>query len=250
MIVRSHDKVNETQHAIDEMYQAVQQASRYLIKSDMCIIHRESFIAMLNVLNGGLPEAYRQAQRIVAEESQYREQTKQECDAELAKARTAAQQMIADAQKQLQEATAEAQRMKAAAEMEAQQLRARAEQEAAGTIRQAQEGARQIQQEASANASRIVAEAEQQKRELVSKEQVLQEARQAAENLNKQTRQEMNELHDRVYDFLGGVMLEIDRHLVETIQSVRTEYQQLQNHRQMGMNSGSDGNPKQPHPFG
>ena len=137
------------------------------------------------------------------------------------KAQEEAQQVLADAQARLQEAGGEAQRIKAAAEAEANQIRM-----------QVQEAARRMDSEARANASQIIAAAEQQRRDLVSRESVLQTARAEADMLSRQTRQELDELHDQVYDFLGGLMKEIDRYLFSTIDSLHAEYKELESHRQ------------------
>lgn len=232
MVVRRQGRANDTGRIIGDLLQQVEAAPRYLINSEMCIIRRENVSMQLNELANSLPDVVHQAQEIVQQQDAYRAQAQKECDEMLARAREEAQHMINDAEQRKKQAEAEAEQTRRALEAQVQQIRARTDQEANAIVLQAQENARKMQQEAYDRAQQLVTQAEHRSAELTSQEYVLQKAREEANKLDQLTRQQLDQLHDRVYDFLGGLMAEIDRHLVASVTDLRREYEELQNRRQ------------------
>ncbi|MCH5286432.1 MAG: hypothetical protein J1E43_03350 [Christensenellaceae bacterium] len=221
MIQNNHDRLDQCILVLKELSEAVDGAQRYLFtRGDMCILDRGYLQGKINEMVGSLPESFRQAETIVTEEKSLRAQAAAENEALLAKAREQGRQLETEAQQQLDKANAEAQQIRAAAEHAAQD-----------TARQANEEAQRILREARQQADSIRAEAEKQLREAVSRENVLRVAQVEADEIRETTRKEMNELHDNVFDYLNGVMGEIERFLGANLQNVRTERKELNDHR-------------------
>ena len=221
MISNNHDKLDQCILVLKELSETVDAAQRYLFtRGDMCILDRGFLQGKINEMVANLPESFRQAETIVTEEKNLRAQTTAECEAELARAQEQAQQLGAEAQLQLDQANGEAQQIRAAAE--------RAAQDAA---RQANDEAQRIIREARQQADSIRAEAERQLREAVSRENVLRVAQVEADEIRETARKEMSDLHDNVFNYLDEVMGEIERFMGKNLQSVRTERQELNDHR-------------------
>lgn len=221
MISNSHDKLDQCILVLKELSEMVDGAQRYLFtRGDMCILDRGYLQGKINEMVGALPESFRQAETIVTEEKNLRAQANAECEALLAKARDQGKQIEAEAQQQLDKAGAEA-----------QQIRAGADKAAQDTNRQANEEAQRIIHEAKQQAEAIRAEAERQMREAVSRENVQRVAQVEADEIRETARKEMDELHDNVFDYLNGVMGEIERFLGANLQNVRTERKELNDHR-------------------
>ena len=221
MISSSHDKLDQCILVLKELSETVDAAQRYLFtRGDMCILDRTFLQGKINEMVGSLPESFRQAESIVTEEKALRAQTASECEAQLGKAREQAAQIEAEAQQKLDQAGGEAQQIRAAAERGAQEIAMKANEEAQRIIHEAKQQAEAIRQEA-----------ERQLREAVSRENVQRVAQVEADEIREKARGEMNELHDNVFDYLNGVMGEIERFLGQNLQSVRTERKELNDHR-------------------
>ena len=221
MIASSHDKLDQCILVLKELSETVDDAQRYLFnRGDMCILDRGFLQGKINELVGSLPESFRQAETIVTEEKALRAQAAAEREAEMNKAREDATQLGAQAQQVLDQAGGEAQQIRAGAERAAQDM-----------VQKAHEDAQRIIHEAQQQAEAIRQEAERQLREAVSRENVQRVAQVEADELRESTRKEMNELHDNVFDYLNGVMGEIERFLGQNLQSVRAERKELNDHR-------------------
>lgn len=221
MISNSHDKLDQCILVLKELSETVDAAQRYLFnRGDMCILDRGFMLGKINEMVGSLPESFRQAETIVTEEKNLRAQASAECEAMLARARDQGQQIEAEAQQRLDTANAEA-----------QQIRAGADHAAQDTVRQANEEAQRIIREAKQQAEAIRIEAERQLREAVSRENVQRAAQVEADEIRETAHKEMDELHNNVFDYLNGVMGEIERFLGANLQNVRAERKELNDHR-------------------
>lgn len=221
MIASSHDKLDQCILVLKELSETVDGAQRYLFnRGDMCILDRGFLQGKINEMVGSLPESFRQAETIVTEEKALRAQAAAECEAQMNKAREDATQLGADAQQVLDQANGEAQKIHAAAERAAQDIARKAEEEAQRIIREAKQQAEGIRQDA-----------ERQLREAISRENVQRMAQVEADEMRENARKEMNELHDNVFDYLNGVMGEIERFLGQNLQNVRAERKELNDHR-------------------
>ena len=221
MISGSHDKLDQCILVLKELSETCDSAQRYLFtRGDMCILDRNFLQGKINELVGCLPESFRQAESIVTEEKTIKTQTNAECESLLAKARDQGKQIESQAQQELDKAKTEAQKARADADQEAQEA-----------IRQAKEEAQRIVLDAKQQAETIRLDAERKLREAVSRENVQRVAQVEADELRESTRKEMNELHDNVFDYLNGVMGEIERFLGQNLQNVRTERKELNDHR-------------------
>ena len=220
MIASSHDKLDQCILVLKELSETVDGAQRYLFKGDMCILDRNFLQGKINEMVGSLPESFRQAETIVTEEKTLRAQNAAECEAEMNKARENATELGAQAQQVLDQANGEAQQIRAAAERAAMDIGQKAREDAQRIIHEAQQQAEAIRQEA-----------ERQLREAVSRENVQRVAQVEADEMRENARKEMNELHDNVFDYLNGVMGEIERFLGQNLQNVRTERKELNDHR-------------------
>ena len=221
MISSSHDKLDQCILVLKELSETVDGAQRYLFnRGDMCILDRGFLQGKINEMVGSLPESFRQAEAIVTDEKAIRAQAAAESEAQMNKAREDATQLGADAQQVLDQANGEAQKIRAAAERAAQDIVRKGEEEAQRVILEAKQQAEGIRQEA-----------ERQLREAVSRENVQRMAQVEADEMRENARKEMNELHDNVFDYLNGVMGEIERFLGQNLQNVRTERKELNDHR-------------------
>lgn len=221
MIEQGHDRIDQCALTLRELSELVSEAQRYFFgRGDLCILDRSYVMGKLNDLNGSLPESFRQAEQLIADMKTLRAQANSECESILAKAREQGRQLEAEAQQALDKANGEAQQIRASAELAAQEGARKAEGEAARIIAEAKQQAEKIRQDA-----------EQQLREAVSRENVQRVAQVEADEIREQTRKEMNELHDNVFDYLDGVMGEIERFLGTNLQSVRNERKELNDHR-------------------
>lgn len=221
MISSSHDRLDMCILVLKELSEAIDGAQRFLFtRGDQCVLERGYLLGKINELVGSLPESFRQAESIVTEEKAIKAQAAAEGEAIMAKAQEDARQMAAEAQRQLDSAGAEAQQIRAAAERAAQD-----------TARMANEEAQRIVMEARQQAEGIRIEAERQLREAVSRENILRVAQVEADEMREAARREMNGLHDNVFDYLNSVMSEIERYLGASLQSVRTERKELNDHR-------------------
>lgn len=221
MISSSHDKLDQCILVLKELSETVDAAQRYLFtRGDMCIMDRGFLQGKINEMVGSLPESFRQAETIVTEEKNLRAQAAAEREAEMNKAREDATQLGAEAQQVLDQAKGEAQQIHAAAERAAQETAQKAAEEAQRIIHEAKQQAEAIRQDA-----------ERQLREAVSRENVQRVAQVEADEMRESARKEMNQLHDNVFDYLNGVMGEIERFLGQNLQNVRAERKELNDHR-------------------
>ena len=223
MIASSHDKLDQCILVLKELSEAVDAAQRYrFTRGDMCVLDRGYLLGKINEMVGSLPESFRQAEAIVTETEALRMQTSAECESMLGKARDQGRQIEAEAKELLDKAEADAQQVRATADHTGQSI-----------VRQANEEAQRIVQEARQQAEGIRQEAERQMREALSRENILRVAQVEADEIRESARKEADDLHDRVFDYLDGVMHEIDRFLGASMQQVRSERKQLNDHRLM-----------------
>ena len=222
MISSSHDKLDQCILVLKEMSETIDEGQRYRFttRGDMCVLDRTFLLGKINELVGSLPESFRQAESIVTEEKTLLSQATAESESMMAKAREQGRQIEAEAQQALDKANGEAQQIRAAAERQAQD-----------TVRQGEAEAQRIVREAQQQADAIRAEAERQLREAISRENVQRMAQVEADEIRETARKQMDELHDNVFDYLNSVMGEIERFIGVSLQSVRTERKELNDHR-------------------
>lgn len=231
MISRDFSKVDMTETIFKELMDTVDSAQTHMIKREMCIVNRKFMLMKLNELHGGMPESLRQAAHIVLEEKLIKDQSRNECEEALAKARAEAQRIGEDAQQQLHQAQEDAQKILADAQQQAQQALADAHYQAQEILRLAQDEARKMNIAARQDADKIRAEAQQQMRELVAKENIQRMAKVEADEILERAHNEVSALHDDVFEYLDGVMGAIDGFMCETVKRVRAEQKELNNHR-------------------
>ena len=127
-----------------------------------------------------------------------------------------AESIVTEEKTLLSQATAESESMMAKAREQGRQIEAEAQ---------------QALDKANGEAQQIRAAAERQLREAISRENVQRMAQVEADEIRETARKQMDELHDNVFDYLNSVMGEIERFIGVSLQSVRTERKELNDHR-------------------
>lgn len=212
MAINGRDSVDQCMTILRELEDGVKGARKGFINGDSCVISRRYLEEKIEQMHANLPDALRQAETMLREESQIRAQTDQECKDRLTHAQSQAQQLVADAQRQLTQAQAEV-----------QQAQAQAERTVQDAARRAQEEAARILQQARSDADAMHAQAEAECRELVSEENVYRMATVEADELRENVHKELTEIRQNTFDYLDHMMAEADRMLSELVNDVRME---------------------------
>lgn len=212
--------VEQCMAIIREMTDVVDTARKTLINADTCVVSRSLLQERLSMLEDLLPDAVKQAEGILKEEASLRAKAAQDCNEALTNAQNRAKQMIADAQGQVSQA-----------QLEVKKAGETAQRTVAEAKMQAQDEVNRLIQQANQEAAAIRAKAEQERNELVSHENVYRVATVEAEELRENTRKELMQIRQSTFDYLDGVMGEVDRCLNSLSNSIRIERNDLNNHR-------------------
>lgn len=212
--------VEQCRAIIRELNDMVDTARKAFINADACVLSRRTMMDRLAQLDECLPDALRQAERILQEDAAMRAKTARECNEALTDAQTRAKQMLADAQNQAAQIQRETQAANEAAQRAVQEAQQRAQEEGNRILQQ-------VNQEAAA----IRAQAERDRDQLVSQETVYQKAMVEAEELRERTSAEMATIRHNTFDYLDGVLGRVDQCLVTLTNEVRGERGDLNNHR-------------------
>lgn len=188
-------------------------ARKAFMSGDACVVSREALLDRLDQLQRSLPGAVNTAMEYVKNIQMIQQQAEQDRTAMLRDAQNQAQQMLQDAQQKSQAATS-------AAEYAAQE-----------THRKSQEEATSCVEAARAEAARILEDAQRRAQALVGQEEIVRRARVEAKELKEGAQEEILQVRQNTFDYLDGLMEAMDRRLSETINDLRMERTELNNHR-------------------
>ena len=198
---------------LEEMNGMVLNSRKAFLNSNACIVDRERLCQLMQDLQDSLPAELDQAKKIIKERTSI-----------LSKASS-------EANEKVQQASVSARRMTDEAAQKAQMTTSAAEYSAQETFRKSNEEAQGRVEAAKQEALRIVEEANQHAAALVSQEEVTARAQVEADELRQRTQEEMANLRHEVFNYLDGVLGEIDRTLVEKTNHLRMTRQDLNTRR-------------------
>ena len=117
------------------------------------------------------------------------------------------------------------------AQQQASDATSKAERAARDTLAKAQSDANATIEAARSEANRILEDAQRRAQVLVSQEEIVRRARVEASEAKQNMQEELALLRQNTFDYLDGVMEQLDRHLSKTVSDLRLERSELNNHR-------------------
>ena len=194
---------------IRQLQRTVNGARSPMMDKEGCVVNRDQFRQKLAQLASSLPGAVKLASDYVSNINTIRQQAEQDCSTQMHTAKQQSAQLVSDAQQAASIAVKNA------------------EQQSRDTLARAQQVAEALLQDARAQAAQIVDNAQREAARLLSREDILRRARVQASELCETTQQEMDMVRQQMFDYLDMVVAGLDRHLSETLTSIRQERGQL-----------------------
>ena len=220
MAINGGNDVKLCQEALNELTDLVQNSKKAFFTADNVIVNRQTMMEIIDRIYSNLPDALASARSIIDQQEQILTQARQESDDTVGKAKAEARRLTEEAQAALQKAQGEA-----------QQMHANAQQAANDLFQQAQAEAQNIRLKADQDANMKAAEAENLLQQKVSENNVFQVASVKAEELRQSTENELRELKEKTFQYLDGVMNDIERYTNDLAQDIRIERSELNKRR-------------------
>lgn len=194
---------------LEEMNGMVLNSRKAFLNSSSCIVDRERLGQLMQDLYASLPEEIEQAKKIIKDRTSILSKASSEANEKV-------QQAAVGARRTTDEATQKAQMATSAAEYNAQEIFRKSNAEAQARVEAAKQEAQSILDEASDHAIA-----------LVSQEEITARAQVEAEELRQSTQDEMANLRHEVFNYLDGVLGEIDRTITDKTNGLRMTRQEL-----------------------
>ena len=198
MAVEGSSNVIQCKEVLSQISTMVDEAKKYILRSDMCLIRRQDLMDKVLELQQSIPSALDQAARIVDEESTIR----------------------TEAQQQIQQAQA----MLAQIQREGEQLREQLTQEA-------QNQANSIVEDGRRQAQKIVSDAEADAARLVENESVYRRAQIAAQEMTENATAQVNQMRQQTFGFLDDMLGKAERYVGSLVSDVHQERENLNSMR-------------------
>lgn len=227
MAVEGSSNVIQCKEVLSQISTMVDEAKKYILRSDMCLIRRQDLMDKVLELQQSIPSALDQAARIVDEESTIRTEAQQQAEATKSAAQAEADRIAAQsrsdyeaAQQQIQQAQA----MLAQIQREGEQLREQLTQEA-------QNQANSIVEDGRRQAQKIVSDAEADAARLVENESVYRRAQIAAQEMTENATAQVNQMRQQTFGFLDDMLGKAERYVGSLVSDVHQERENLNSMR-------------------
>ncbi len=242
---RRTEGVRRLMTEIAALADTIANAPRSIMPRGTVNVSREQLLAQLKTIEDLLPDAIKQAGRVLDDEANIRESARKDAERQTAKAREDAEKARADAKAQADKTLADSKKsaeeaarneanaknvastIRAQAESDARALRERASQEAEGIRVQAEKQYGEIIAQARAEAAMIVQEAQRQANAAVSEENVYNMAVVAAKEIREDAAQEAAGMRKYCIGGLDRALLDADEYLSSIVASIRQERARL-----------------------
>lgn len=209
----SRSSVSRCIALLNDLSNSVTDAKKVPFSAGSCIINQTQFLNMVQELKDSLPSAFNTASEYVKNINSIQQQAEQE-----------SKTLLRDSQYQSQKAIDEA-------NIKAKETLDQAEQQARAVTDKANADAAAILANAQQQAEQLLANAQREAEAMKERESVLRLARVEASELRETTKQEMGMLRQNTFDYLDGILDQVDRALADTITGLRRERSELNQHR-------------------
>lgn len=209
----ANNSIEKCLSLIQEISDTVENARKAFMGKDECIVNRPRLLECVHTLENSLPSVVQAASDYAHNIQRIQQDAEQQRNATIMDARQRATQMLSEAQQQASDATSKAERA------------------ARDTLAKAQSDANATIEAARSEANRILEDAQRRAQVLVSQEEIVRRARVEASEAKQNMQEELALLRQNTFDYLDGVMEQLDRHLSKTVSDLRLERSELNNHR-------------------